>query len=137
MFIADASQQIKFATLFNNFMIFLHSAYLLFNIDKISYILDISTLKQYPLPFHFVTSYAEGEIKVLPSLKTLIACSMKRGQTNRRIPSNNKNKLDTNSLRATSRSSVRLAPKISNYVTHDFDVDIIRSQSSRGIVLLL
>ena len=45
-----------------------------------------------------------------------------------------KNKLDTISLRATRTSSVRLAPKIPNYVIHDFDYDFIRSKSSRGII---
>ena len=79
-------------------MIFLNCAYHLFNIDKISYILDISTLKHYPLTFRVVTHYAEGEIKVLPSLKTQIACSMNRGQTNRQISSNNKNKQEVHGL---------------------------------------
>ena len=46
-------------------------------------------------------------------------------------------KLDTISLRATRRSSVGLAPKIPNYLIHDFGYDIIRSKSSRGINLLL
>ena len=45
--------------------------------------------------------------------------------------------LDKISLRATSRSSVGLAPKISNDVIHDLDNDLIKSQSSRGIILLL
>ena len=45
--------------------------------------------------------------------------------------------LDTISLRATRRSSVRLTPKIPNYVIHDLDYDIIWSKSSRGIILLL
>ena len=40
-------------------------------------------------------------------------------------------KLDTISLRATSRSSVRLDLKIPNYVIHDLDNDIIRSQLLR------
>ena len=43
-------------------------------------------------------------------------------------------KLDTISLRATSRSSVRLAPKIPTYVIHDLNNDIIRFKSSRGII---
>ena len=38
--------------------------------------------------------------------------------------------LDTISLRATSRSSVRLAPKIPNYIVHVFDYDKIRSLKS-------
>ena len=46
-------------------------------------------------------------------------------------------KLDTISLRATNRSSVRLAPKIPNDVIHDLDHDLNKSQSSRGIILLL
>ena len=96
---------INFAILFNNFMIVLHCAFPLFSIDKISYILDISTLKHYPLPFRFVTSYAKGEIKVLfcisflPSLNTQIACSVKRGQTNRRIPFTNKNEQEAHCQR--------------------------------------
>ena len=43
------------------------------------------------------------------------------------VKSSNKKKfLDTISLRATSRSSVRLAPKISSYVIHDLNIDRIR-----------
>ena len=45
-----------------------------------------------------------------------------------------KKRLDTISLRATSRSSVRLAPKIPTYVIHDLNNDIIRFKSSRGII---
>ena len=45
-----------------------------------------------------------------------------------------KKKLDTISLRATRRSSVRMASKLPNYVIHDFDNDIIRSHSSGGII---
>ena len=52
-------------------MIFLHFAYPLFSMDKISNILDYFTLKHYPLPTRLVTSFAEGEIKVLHFFLTI------------------------------------------------------------------
>ena len=74
-------------------MIFLHYAYPLLSMEKISNILDISTLKQYPSPS--VSSQAMPKkkskfcISFFPSPNTQIAYFMKRDQTNRRIPSNN------------------------------------------------
>ena len=46
-----------------------------------------------PLPFRH--KLCQRSISFLPSLNTQIACSMKRGQTKRRIPSNHKNKHET------------------------------------------
>ena len=48
-----------------------------------------------------------------------------------------KKKLNTTSLQATRRSSVRLTPKIPNYIIDDLDYNIVRSKSSREIILLL
>ena len=62
--------------------------------------------------------------------------SIKAFLRNARKNSKKKN-LDTISLRATRRSSVRLALKIPNYLIPDLDNDIIRSQLSGGIILHL
>ena len=61
-----------------------------------SNILDISTLMHCPSPSVSSQAMPMEEsmfcISFLLSLNTQIACSTKRGQKNRRIPSNNKNK---------------------------------------------